>query len=106
MIRTATALCLLSLGACAPQLSLLPPSHGGTSPPPAPPQPVCPGSMTADLLQRPPLPPGAGFPAPTDQASSEATGLYLTWLHDFSTWAKTGWARAADAKAFCQTKPK
>jgi hypothetical protein len=65
--------------------------------------PVCPGSLSADIQPEPQLPAGAGFPAPTDAAASAAVALYGTWLHSWAVWARQGWARAADAKAYCSS---
>jgi hypothetical protein len=63
--------------------------------------PICPGSLSADIQPEPQLPAGAGFPAPADAAASAAVALYGTWLHAWAVWARQGWARAADANAYC-----
>lgn len=65
--------------------------------------PVCPGGLRADLLPQPPLPANATFPAPQDDAAVAAVAAYTTWLHDLALWGRQGWARAANAKAFCET---
>jgi hypothetical protein len=69
----------------------------------APSRPVCPGNLLADLEPEPKLPDGAGFPGPETQAESAAVSLYLTWLHAYAVWARGGWGRAADARAWCST---
>jgi hypothetical protein len=58
--------------------------------------------MTADLLPEPQLPANAGFPAPATDAEGASVAAYGGWLHSFAAWARAGWARAAQDKAFCE----
>lgn len=66
-------------------------------------EPVCPGSLRADLLPQPPVPADAGFPAAVSDSESLAVSAYLTWLAELARWGRQGWARAADAKSYCET---
>ncbi len=101
-LRTAWAVLFLmtGLGSC---VHLLPAIKMPPAPAVAPASPVCPGGLLADLEPAPALPAAAGFPAPTTDAEGAAVKSYGTWLHDYAAWAKRGWQRAGDAKAFCST---
>ena len=95
------ACALVSLPACAPQLSLLPTSRPATSTPPAPPTVICTASMAADVPTRPPLPADAGFPAPQTPEASRQVSVYLTWLHSLSVLTNSLIQRAQDTRQFC-----
>jgi hypothetical protein len=100
----AASLAALLLSGCG-HMALL--SVGAAKPAPAPPQapakPVCPGSLLADIPPFPPLPAGAGFPAPQDAAASAAVALYGQFLHSLAVYARQGWERASAAKDYCST---
>ena len=66
--------------------------------------PICPGGLRVALEPQPPVPDDAGFPAAQTDAESAQVASYLTWLSDLARWGRTGWARAADAKTWCETK--
>jgi hypothetical protein len=102
MKRAVLALAATLLSGC---IHLAGPSIGLHAAPTAaakPAAPVCPGGLTADLAPAPPLPAAAGFPAPANDAESAAVAAYGAWLHSFAVWARAGWARAGDAKTFCE----
>jgi len=107
MRRWAGLLLTCSLSACTPQLSLLGTLGGNTSAKGSPvavqAAPVCPGSLMAEPLPEPPLPPGAGFPAPTTPEASASVTQYLTWLHQEAIWGRQGWAIVKTAHSFCLT---
>ena len=67
--------------------------------------PTCPGGLRADILPMPVVPDTVGFPAAQSDAESAHVASYLTWLADLARWGRQGWARAADAKAFCESRP-
>jgi hypothetical protein len=100
MRRLFAVLACYVLAGCGPALKLSFPA-AAQSPPAA--APICPGGLSADLPPEPKLPAGAGFPAPQDAAASAAVALYGQWLHAFALWGRAGWARAADAKSYCDT---
>ena len=84
----------------------LPSLHKAAPPPPvAAAKPVCPGGLSAEL-QRQPLPTdpaykGAAMVRPETEAESAAAQLLLAYMHDLAAWGRLGWARAGDAKAYC-----
>lgn len=75
------------------------------APAPASAAPACPGDLRADIQPEPILPDAAGFPAPVSDVERPAVASYLQWLSGYGAWGRAGWARAADAKAFCDKKP-
>ena len=83
------------LGACA--------TSTGSPPPNLP----CPASLTADPEAEPQVPAGAGIVQPcqddTDACKAEraATDSFLTFDAAHAAWGKRGWARAGEAKAYC-----
>jgi hypothetical protein len=100
MRRLAWLVAALALAGCGPALKLSFPAPA-PRPATAPSKPICPGGLSADIQAEPPLPAGAGFPAPQDQTAGAAVALYGPWLHELAVWGRAGWARAADAKAYC-----
>jgi hypothetical protein len=105
-VRTVRALsmlaALLALSACAPSFSLLG-AHVPKPPPAAAPPgaPTCPGALSADLPPQPVRDPKAGVAEPQTDAQKAAFALYLDWLARIGAWSRAGWARAAEAKAWC-----
>ena len=65
--------------------------------------PPCPADMLADLEPEPQ--PAGGFPAPETASASAEVQAYWTWLSTYAHWARRGWARAAEARAYCMAKP-
>jgi hypothetical protein len=106
-LRSAWAAAFLMAALCGcghiSLLSLPKPPSAAPAPAAAPSNPVCPGSMLADLEPEPQLPAGAGFPGAQTEAESVAVSLYLTWLHAYAVWARHGWARATEGKDYCST---
>lgn len=101
--RIAAALAALGLCGCVSLPKLHLPASAAPGAAVAPAKPVCPGNLLADIPPEPQLPPTAGFPAPQTEAESAAVTAYGQWLHSFAVWGRDGWARAGDARDYCET---
>lgn len=66
------------------------------------PRPCPPDVKAGSPGAEPRVPDDAGFPAPVTNDEKAATDSYLTWLAEFSAWAREGNRRADKGAAWCR----
>jgi hypothetical protein len=64
----------------------------------------CPATLRAETKEQPKVPEGAGIPAPVTEEEKRAFALYGPWIAEIASWGREGWARSAEAKAWCDKR--
>jgi hypothetical protein len=70
---------------------------------PTPPAPVaCPPSLTQPLQDQPKRPAEADLILADSDEARAGGNAFLTYFEGLARWGRDGWARAENAKAFCE----